>query len=207
MVGLLASHTRMQVIEAGDGMLIEPDHIYVIPPGRVLKVAAGLLALSAMPVEPGPRLPFDALLKSVAAQYGHQAICCILSGNGADGSVGLLEIKDHGGRVFVQDPEEADFDGMPRSAIATGRVDQVGSLSHLGALILGAPASPAKAAPDNAEYAAQFDEILAVLLTETGHDFALYKRGTISRRIERRMALAGSGGKIDDDLPRQLAHR
>ena len=125
MVDLLAGHTSMSVLLAADGMAIEREHLYVIPPGTYLSVVDGVLHLTPPQARHGARMPFDFLLHSLAADRGASAVCVVLSGSGADGSLGLEAIKDRGGLVIAQDPEEAGFDGMPRSAIATGAVDLV----------------------------------------------------------------------------------
>ena len=125
MVDLLAGHTSMPVRQATDGMPIERDHLYVIPPGTYLSVGNGALHLSQPQARHGARLPFDFLLHSLAEECGARAICVILSGTGADGSLGLKAVKDKGGLVIAQDPDEAGYDGMPRSAILTGAVDLV----------------------------------------------------------------------------------
>ena len=125
MVDLLAGHTALTVREATDGMPIEREHLYVIPPGTYLAVADGALHLSRPQARHGARLPFDFLLHSMAADCGALAVCVILSGTGADGSLGLKAVKESGGLVIAQDPDEAGYDGMPRSAIATDAVDLV----------------------------------------------------------------------------------
>ena len=125
MVDLLGGHTSMNVRQATDGMLIERDHLYVIPPGTYLSVSDGALRISQPQARHGARLPFDFLLHSLAEEYGARAVCVVLSGTGADGSLGLKAVKEKGGLVIAQDPDEAGYDGMPRSAIATGAVDLV----------------------------------------------------------------------------------
>ena len=125
MVELLSPHTAMTVVEAREGARIEPDHVYVIPPGRYLAVRSGALQLSRPQERQGVRLPFDFLLQSLAEEFGARAVCIVLSGTGTDGSVGAKAIKEAGGLVIAQDPEEAEYNGMPRSAIETGAVDLV----------------------------------------------------------------------------------
>src|SRR6202167_1746683 len=125
MVDLLAGHTAMTVRQATDGMPIERDHFYVIPPGAYLAVGNGALHLSQPLARHGARLPVDFLLHSLATEYRERAICLILSGTGANGSLGLKAVKEQGGLVIAQDPDEAAFDGMPRSAIMTGAVDLI----------------------------------------------------------------------------------
>jgi two-component system CheB/CheR fusion protein len=195
MVDLLAGRTSMTVRQATDGMPIERDHLYIIPPGTYLSVRGGALHLSPPQARHGARLPFDFLLHSLAEEYGARAVCVILSGTGADGSLGLKAVKERGGLVIAQDPNEAGYDGMPRSAIATGAVDLVLPVAGMPAelvkygrrmgLARTESALPARdAAPD------WLPGIIDLLRTKTAHDFTLYKPGTLQRRIERRMALA-----------------
>src|SRR5690349_24372850 len=125
LVDLLAGHTPMKVQQASDGMPLEREHIYLIPPGTYLSIRGGALRLSEPRERHGARLPFDFFLRSLAEEHGENAICVILSGTGSDGSLGLKAVKEKGGLVIVQDPDEAEYDGMPRSAIMTGAVDVV----------------------------------------------------------------------------------
>ena len=126
MVALLAGHTSMPVLLATDGMKIECERVYVIPPGVYLSVDdKGALRISKPEARHGARLPFDFLLNSLAREYGARTICVVLSGTGADGSLGLKSVKAKGGLVIAQDMREAGYDGMPRSAVATGAVDLV----------------------------------------------------------------------------------
>jgi len=211
MVELLSGATSIPVVQAQDGMLLRPDHMYVIPPGAYLSVAYGKLSLSAPLERHGARLPCDFLLKSLAAAYGRNAACVILSGGGADGAIGAQAIKAAGGLVIAQDPAEADHAGMPRSAIATGAVDFVLPAAEIAAELLrfSAGGSGASASPGTAE-------IIALLKSLTPHDFTLYKAGTMDRRIARRMTIAGFGAadtgrymdrlRTDEDERRQLAN-
>ncbi|MFG1284968.1 chemotaxis protein CheB [Xanthobacter autotrophicus] len=196
MADLLAPHTAMAVRQAADGMPIEPNHLYIIPPGFYLSVDAGHLRLSAPDAPHGARLPFDFLLKSLAAEYGANAIGVILSGTGADGSAGLKAMKGKGGFTVAQDPEEADYDGMPRSAIAAGAVDLVLPVEKIPEALLAHGRQPADA-PANTALA----QIVDLLRASTAFDFTLYKPGTLQRRTERRMALASMGV---DDMDRYL---
>ena len=181
--------------------------LYVIPPGTYLSVKAGALRLSEQNSHHGARLPFDFLLHSLARAYGARAQALVLSGTGADGSLGLVSIKDQGGFVIAQDPEEAAFDGMPRSAIATRRVDHVLRLVDMPAALLGhardvsvdlwaqVDASKGSSASQKADTLLDiegFERIIALLRQETPHDFTPYKSGTLHRRIKRRMALSGT---------------
>jgi two-component system, chemotaxis family, CheB/CheR fusion protein len=190
LVELLAGHTSMKVCQATDGMPIEPDHLYVIPPGAYLSAGAGVLRLTPPQERHGARLPFDFLLHALAQEFGPRAIAVILSGTGADGSSGLKAIKEQGGLVIAQEPEEAGYDGMPRSAIQTGEVDLVLPAAKIPQAIL-SPAERARAAVEGrrAPEPDWLARIIELLRTKTTHDFRLYKSGTLQRRIERRMAL------------------
>lgn len=194
MVELLAEHTAMPVSAAADGCPLAPDHVYVIPPGRYLSVRGGALHLSPPQTHQGARFPFDFLLKSLAEAGGAQTVCMILSGTGTDGSVGLVALKAAGGFVLAQDPDEAEYDGMPRSAIATGDVDRIlpllempQALAELAVQVSNRPDHPGCKASE--PQATGLAEIIDLLKDETSHDFRQYKPGTIERRIERRMAL------------------
>jgi len=199
MVALLASHTTLTVREAADGMPIEPGHLYVIPPGSYLSVAGGMLRLSAPAARHGMRLPFDFLLRSMAEEYGSRAACIVLSGSGADGSLGLAEFKERGGFVIAQDPDEAGQDGMPQAAILTGLVDRVLRVSAMPAVLIehtGPIAEDEETQPSAGPNL--LPEIIDLLRTKTAHDFTLYKTGTLLRRVERRMAMAAiEPGRMD----------
>jgi two-component system CheB/CheR fusion protein len=202
---LLAHHTSMTVVQASDGMLLECAHLYIIPPGSYLSASKGALHLSKPETRHGARLPFDFLLRSLAQEYGERAICVILSGTGADGSLGLKAVKEKGGLVIAQDPNEADYDGMPRSAILTGAVDLVLPLASVPDALVKFHRrmnSRAAAAPDERNSPPDWlPEIVDLVRKKTTHDFRLYKEGTLRRRIERRMAMASVE---TDDIERYL---
>ena len=217
MVELLRGHTPLKVVEAVDGMEIARDHLYVIPPGTYLSVVQNRLRLSA-PVAPhGSRMPFDFLLKSMAKDIGEQAICIILSGTGSDGTLGARAIRDTGGLVIAQDPDEAGYGGMPRSAILAGVVDRTAALADMPAALSehlarpagdkarrgGVPGEAARAgeASDAKSAESSLAGIVELLRSKTAHDFSLYKPGTLQRRTERRMAMTGIAA---DDMARYL---
>jgi two-component system CheB/CheR fusion protein len=196
MVDLLAEHTAMTVRQAADGMPIERDHLYVIPPGTYLSVSNGAVHLSQPEARHGARLPFDFLLHSLAADCGARAVCVILSGTGADGSLGLKTVKQNGGFVIAQDPDEADYDGMPRSAVSTGAVDFVLPITKIPEALVKFNRRMTFAGKQNGSRSQDvppdwLPEIIDLLRTRTAHDFTLYKPGTLQRRTEQRMALAG----------------
>ncbi len=185
LVDLLGSHTKMKVLQASDEMPIEPDHVYVIAPGTYLAAKKGILHATRPPAMHGLRLPIDFLFSSLADNYGAHATAVVLSGTGADGSVGIKALKAKGGRIIVQDPKQADYDGMPQSAIATGDADIVAPLAKI-AEALGNTEAVSYAAQPEAEC---ISDIIELLRKKTNHDFRQYKTGTLKRRIERRMAL------------------
>ncbi len=196
MASLLAGRTKMTVLQAVDRTRLEGDHVYVIPPGVNLSIRDGAIRLAEMPPRQGPRRPIDIFLQSLAKECGKRAIGAILSGTGDDGSRGIQAIRESGGLVIAQDPDEAGFDGMSRNAILTGVVDLVLPVAEMAAALVKygkqpylrtAPADPT--ADDRP--AAGFNEIIDLLRQKTSHDFTLYKPGTLSRRIERRMAILG----------------
>ncbi len=203
LVDLLASHTTMAVSEAGDGVSLTPDHLYVIPPGAYLAVSGRVLQLSRPEERHGARLPFDFLLRSLAEGQTESAACIILSGTGADGSEGLKALKAKGGLVIAQDPDEAHYDGMPRSAILTGAVDLTLKIAAMPAALATfrdrkrgqpTPAAPRSEGPGKTVEAKDgLAGIIDLLRARTSHDFTLYKEGTLRRRVERRIAMrAGS---------------
>lgn len=193
MVDLLAAHTAMDIIEATDGCPIRPDQIYVIPPGRYLTVRNGTLTLSPQQAHHGARLPFDVLLASLAKECGRQTIAVILSGTGGDGSGGLAALKAAGGYAIAQKPEEADYDGMPRSAIDTGLVDCVLELKHIPQKLadrrIEIARTPATLTLPALPASTDLNAIIGFLNDKTAHDFRQYKPGTLERRIERRIVL------------------
>jgi two-component system CheB/CheR fusion protein len=206
MVELLASHTSMTVRQAANGMPLKRDHLFVIPPGTYLSLGNGALKLSAPQAHHGARLPFDYLLRSLADQYGERAACVVLSGTAADGSLGLKAVKEKGGLVIAQDPDEAGYDGMPRNAIMTGAVDLVLPAAKIADALIKYDRRMALTRPQNGSISLEqaqdwLPKVIDLLRTKTPHDFRLYKPGTLQRRIERRMAMAA----IDaDDMDRYL---
>ncbi len=194
MVELLASHTKMKVQQAADGMPVGRANVYIIPPGTYLSVSGGALHLSEPSERHGARLPFDFLLRSLAAECGTRAICVILSGTGSDGSLGLRAVKKEGGLVIVQSPEEAAYDGMPRSAIMTDLVDFILPVAQIPEILVKNGAKMhvddlSQGIVSDDDTRSWLDAIIGLLRTRTRHDFALYKPGTLLRRIERRMAM------------------
>jgi two-component system CheB/CheR fusion protein len=190
---LLQRVTPMKVSQIKDRTRVQPDCVYVIPPNKDLSILHGVLHLLD-PVAPrGLRLPIDFFLRSLAADSEDHSIGVILSGMGADGTLGLKAIKEKAGVVFVQDPASAKFDGMPRSAVEAGLADIVAPVEALPGKIIAflhhmpLVASPGLAEEDKGHSA--FEKIVILLRAQTGHDFSLYKKNTVYRRIERRMGI------------------
>jgi two-component system CheB/CheR fusion protein len=193
MDNLLARYTAMPVQVAGHEMPLSANAVFLIPPGKTMRVAGHRLLLAPKP-EHGLSLPIDIFFNSLAEQCAERAIAVVLSGTGSDGSRGVPAVNAGGGLVFVQDPDSARFDGMPRSAIATGQVDVVGTPEVLAAQLLRhlrvpRPAAPARSAARAALTPDPLDGILERLLASSGIDFRQYKPQTVQRRIERRMQL------------------
>jgi len=191
---LVRRYTRMQVFEVEDGMTVEPNCTYIIPPGRDMAFLNGSLQLLE-PITPrGQRLPIDFFFRSLAQDQHERAIGVVLSGTGSDGTLGVRAIKGEGGMVMAQNPESTEYDGMPRSAIGTGLVDyelppaeMAAQLMIYVAQLFGKSRRPAILPTAKAENALK--KIFILLRAQTGHDFSGYKPGTINRRIERRMAI------------------
>lgn len=183
---LLGGHTAMTVKQASEGDVIAPDHLYIIPPGSYLAVSGGTLRLSSPGARHGARLPFDFLLHSLASECAGRTIGVILSGTGADGSLGLKALHDVGGFTIAQAPQEAEYDGMPQAAIAAGAIDQILPVGEIAAAL----ADPARRPPAGQPAASCLPAIIDLLRQSANHDFTLYKMGTLQRRIERRMGLA-----------------
>ena len=194
---LLQRATPMPVAPIADRTRVEPDHVYVIPPGKDVSLMDGLLHLFDPVVPRGLRLPIDFFFRSLAQSAEQRSIAVILSGMGSDGTLGLKAIKETGGIAFVQDPASAKFDGMPRSAVESGMADIVAPVDAIPGRIVAYLAHPALLDPIlavpgklEAEAAhAMIEKVLILLRAQTGHDFSLYKKNTIYRRIERRMSI------------------
>ncbi len=194
LVDLVRRYTRMQVFEVEDGMVVQPNCTYIIPPNRDMAFLNGTLQLLEPASPRGQRLPIDYFFRSLAQDRHERAIGIVLSGTGSDGTLGVRAIKGEGGMVMAQNPESTEFDGMPRSAIATGLVDFELPAAEMPAQLIaysvhayGKPRQPATVPAAKTESALK--KIFIVLRAQTGHDFSQYKPSTVDRRIERRMAV------------------
>jgi len=191
---LIKRYTRMSVQEVEDGMEVRPNCVYIIPPNRDMAIISGQLQLLELSQERGVRLTVDYFFRSLAADQRHRAICIVLSGTGSDGAMGIRAIKGEGGMAMAQTPSSTEFDGMPRSAIATGLVDYVLPPSEMPAQLIdyvnrsfGEPFRKTPAMPLISHDLVA--KVCILLRANTGHDFSQYKETTIHRRMERRMAL------------------
>ncbi|MBK8578507.1 MAG: PAS domain-containing protein [Candidatus Accumulibacter sp.] len=191
---LIRRYTRMQVFEVEDGMPVRVNCAYIIPPNHDMAFLNGTLQLLE-PSEPrGRRLPIDFFFRSLAQDQHQLAIGIVLSGTGSDGTLGVRAIKGEAGMVMVQSPESTEFDGMPRSAIATGLVDWQLPPAAMPAQLIAYVAHAfgehsaliAEQTPSNEN---ALKKIFILLRAQTGHDLSQYKTNTINRRIVRRMAL------------------
>jgi two-component system, chemotaxis family, CheB/CheR fusion protein len=186
---ILQRSTAMPVVEALDQIPVEPDCVYVIPPNRNMAIFHGILQLT-LPEQPrGQRMPIDAFLRSLAEDQQENAIGIILSGTGTDGTLGLRAILGAGGLTLAQEPATAKYDGMPSSAIQAGYATQVLPVEKMPEALLAMKRTFAAhpALPHTPKAASGITNVLMQLRNSTGHDFSLYKKSTVIRRIERRM--------------------
>jgi len=192
---LLQPHVKMPVEQVTETVKLQRNHVYVIPPGANLNTIDTHLRLTDLESRRQERAPIDHFFRTLAKTYDSNAIGVILSGTGSDGTLGLREIKQKGGPCIVQDPVEAEYDGMPQSAIATGIVDLVLPVRQIPAAILRiVRTQPHVPLVDDSE---ELDgetrdllyKIFAQIRVRTGRDFSRYKRSTILRRIQRRMQI------------------
>jgi len=185
---ILQRATTMPVIEALDQMAVTPNCVFVIPPNRDLAIYQGKLQLSLVNVPRGQRMPIDYFFRSLAEDQLDNAIGIILSGTGTDGTLGLRAILGTGGITLVQEPDTAKYDGMPSSAIHAGYATHILSVDKMPEVLLSNRHCPIGNNEVNITASSNsIANILMQLRMMTGHDFSLYKKSTISRRIERRM--------------------
>jgi two-component system CheB/CheR fusion protein len=191
MVGLLARSTTMPVVEAEEDMPVAADRVYVLPPNKYMTIGGGKLHLTGPVERAGLPTSIDIFLRSLAEDRQEQAIGIVLSGTGAHGTLGLKAIKANGGMAMVQDPGTAEYDGMPRSAIATGQADYILPPAQMPQALLryvqhfAATSDPAAEAVEEV----YLDQVLALLRTRAKLDFHCYRKKTLLRRAKRRMSL------------------
>jgi two-component system CheB/CheR fusion protein len=193
MVELLARHTTMPVVEAENGMAVEANRVYIIPPNKYMTIHGGVLRLTGPVERRASQTSIDLFLRSLADDQQERSICIILSGTGSHGALGLKAVKAAGGMAMVQDPTTAEYERMPQSAIATGLADYVLSPERMpDALVKYVRHAYVnggvhiEAAPEAADHLTQ---VLALLRTRSKFDFRAYRKKMLARRIERRMGL------------------
>jgi two-component system CheB/CheR fusion protein len=195
---LLARQTDLPIVVVEDGMSVLPDHIYLIPSKKEMIISNGRLLLSERDREQELTLPIDVFFRSLAQDCGPRAVAIILSGGGSDGSRALRDVHQAGGTIMVQSVESAQFDGMPKSAIDTGLADRVLAPEAMPQVLverlLRGSEEGGATALDDAEKreTAGLAVVHQMLQEEFGIDFTDYKPSTVTRRIERRLALAHS---------------
>ena len=192
---LLQPSVRFPVRQVTDTISLEPNNVYVIPPNANLSAIDTHLRLSSLEKNRRERAPIDHFFRTLAKTHDGHSIGVILTGTGSDGTLGLREVKAKGGVILVQDPNEAEFDGMPQSAIATGLVDRVLPIADIPEVLMRlATVEPKlkRATESKDSIAAErilLPKVLAILKTRTDRDFSRYKPATLLRRIARRMQL------------------
>lgn len=196
MVELLSKKTTMQVLRAEDGLTVEPNRVYLIPPRKNLTIFHGKLLLSEQDHTRGINLPIDIFLTSLAEDQGEKAVAVILSGTGSDGMRGVRKVKENGGMVMVQDEDSAKFNGMPRAAISTGLPDFILKPADMPRQLMGFVARPYASLAARSETLLSDEDgltrIFALLRERCKVDFTYYKPNTVTRRIERRMTVTQS---------------
>lgn len=194
LVELIGRQTAMKVAEGSDGLTVASNCVYVIPPNATLTIKDRVLRVSTPAPPRELRRPIDAFFSALAHDQGERAVCVVPSGTGADGTVGLRAIKEHGGLTLAQsDTNSAVMSGMPQSAAATGLVDHLIPVADMPALLIDYQrhlnhVSPRKDGDGNRrDMSAHVAAICALVRAASGHDFSQYKHATLLRRIQRRM--------------------
>jgi two-component system, chemotaxis family, CheB/CheR fusion protein len=190
---LIQRKTKMKVFQIEDGMKVQPNCIYVIPPNHHLSIQLGILKLLESSVSRSPRMPIDFFFSHLAEDQGEKSICIIFSGMGTDGTLGLKKVKGKLGMVMVQDPDTAEYNSMPLSALSTNLVDFIAPAEELPAKLIGYVKhliKPSNKKPVAAtKNSSELQKIFILIRNQTGHDFSLYKKNTLYRRIERRISV------------------
>ncbi len=196
---LLQANTKIPVTQVTETVHVQPDHVYVMPPSKYMVIEDGNINLIQPERIRGGHSSIDLFFRTLADAYGKDAVAIVLSGTGADGTLGLRRVKEHGGFAIAQDPAEAEYDAMPLSAIETGLVDLILAAAEmpdrLRALGAGARRLDLPEEEDEKREAeletAEVRALLVLLRQRTGHDFTQYKGPTVRRRIARRVQVHG----------------
>lgn len=189
---LIQRKTGLKVLQAKDRLKVKPNHVYVIPPNKSMSILNGTLHLFVPLETRGLRLPIDIFFRSLAADSKDNSVGIILSGMGSDGCLGVRAIKEQNGLVMVQEPSSAKFDSMPSNAIRTVTVDIIAPVEELPAKLINFlkffPAGKTVIEPKSKS---SIEKIIILLRDQSGHDFSMYKKSTLMRRIERRKGIHG----------------
>ncbi|NTW24764.1 MAG: chemotaxis protein CheB, partial [Lentimicrobium sp.] len=188
---LLQRNTAMPVYTATDRLKVKPDCVYIIPPNKSMSILNGSLYLFDPLETRGLRLPVDFFLRSLADDIQERSVGVILSGMGSDGSLGIRSIKEAGGIVLVQQPATAKYESMPRCAVESVVADFIAPANELAARLISIIKQPLHLIADQKiqKDTSSLEKIIILLRRQTGHDFSLYKKNTLYRRIERRMGI------------------
>lgn len=194
MGSLLSKFTNMSVMEVEDGMLIKPNGIYLNPPNTNMAILNRTIQLIGLEKTHSVNLPIDYFFRSLSQDQSENSICIILSGTGTDGTLGSKAIKAAGGMAMVQEEKQAQYDGMPRSAIDTGLIDYILPVEQMPVELIKFTQHPYIESPEKVGITKQkfqnyLQKIFILIRSQTGHDFSNYKQNTIRRRIERRLAV------------------
>ncbi len=193
MVELLARHTAMPVVEAENHVAVEANHVYIIPPDKYMTIHGGVLSLTGPVERRTAQTAIDHFLRSLADDQQERAICIILSGTGAHGTLGLKAVKAAGGMAMVQDPATAEYERMPQSAIATGLADYVLPAEQMPEALIKyvqhAYVNGGTTIETTPEAGDSLTQVLALLRARTSFDFRPYRKKMLTRRVERRMGL------------------
>lgn len=206
LAAILQRSSPIPVVQVADPVRLRQNHVYVIPPAKHLSLVDGMVQAVDMTRPKGRHVTVDLFFRTLAEAHGSSAAAIILSGGDGDGAIGLKRVKERGGLTIAQDPAEAQQDGMPRSAIATGMVDWILPVDEMPQRLIDyrengrkiqlpqetAPASESASARSEERDEVSLRDVLAYLKSRTGHDFRSYKRATVLRRIGRRMLVNGS---------------
>ncbi len=195
---ILQRRTKMKVMQVEKTVKVVPNQVYVIPPAKHLEMVDGEIRLRESTPIHGTRISVDRFFRTMADAYGRMAVCIILSGTGSDGTLGMKQVKDKGGFAIIQDPLEAEYDGMPRSAIQTKITDVVMPVAAMPKKLLYIRDTIRKwrlGVGDGCSMASKIKninllrDVFTLLRVRTGHDFSTYKRSTLIRRLVRHLQI------------------
>jgi hypothetical protein len=189
---ILQIASRIPVTQVNEAVAVKPDQVYVVPPNKSMTMSDGHINILPLSTIEERRAPVDIFIRTLADSHGPRSVAVVLSGTGANGSMGLKRVKEFGGAAFVQNPGEAEFDEMPRNAIATDLIDAVLPVAQIPERIVAYDEKleqiriPVEVTERQDEQQHALRDIFTQLRVRTGHDFSNYKRATVLRRISSR---------------------